>query len=97
MLDDSQIIEKLGLNEAPEEVQKVSLNQVKHIVMARVDSAVEAIMTDEQYETYSNLSDDSPEGLWQWLDENVPESRELAESILSDYFDELNDRVDRLK
>lgn len=98
-MTDEQIIEALGIGAASEEVQRSTVEGIRHVVELRVIGTVTNLMNDEQAAQFAELQaagDNS--AVWDWLRNDLVgvDMKEVYEAILKDYLDEKIAQLDEL-
>lgn len=87
-MNDQQIIEKLGLQNLPKEVQDQTVESVNQVVELRVMGMIDEMMSDEQRATFESKSQESPEAVWKWISQEFTDVSKLYDAALQDYLDE---------
>ncbi len=98
-MTDEQIIEELGIGSASEEIQRTTVEGIRHVVELRVIGTVTNLMTEEQAAQFSDLQQAGDDGaVWDWLRSDVVgiDMKEVYEAILKDYLEEKNAQLDEL-
>ena len=88
-MNDTQILQALGLDKAPAELQKQTLTSVNNIIEMRTAGLVQDIMTEEQLATFSSMSKTkTPEAVRAWISDEVVDAQKLYDAALEDYIAE---------
>lgn len=98
-MTDEQIIEALGIGAASEEVQRTTVEGIRHVVELRVIGTVTNLMNDEQAAQFAELQAAGDDGaVWDWLRNDLVgvDMKEVYEAILKDYLDEKIAQLDEL-
>lgn len=89
-MDDTTILEKIGMEDAPEELQKETLQLIANTVELRLLGLIEDLLSDEQLEEFKKMEESSSKDeIFQWLSGIVGDVSELHDSVQQDYVDEL--------
>lgn len=91
-MNDQEILQKLGLEGMPKEVQDQTLLQVNQIVEMRLAGMFDELMTEEQRAQFTKKSQEGPEAAWKWLSEELTDAAQLYQAALSDYLTEVTTR-----
>ncbi len=87
-MKEAQILEKLGMQNAPESSKQRILEQINAIIELRVAGLTEEVMTPEQKAEFARISEAEPrEKVFEWLNSTVTNMNELYEAVLQDYLD----------
>jgi len=84
-MNDQDIINQLGLENATESIQAKAVDQVTSIVELRVAGIIESAMTDEQQAKFDELKTESAHAVWTWIDSEFTQAAELYDEALRDY------------
>ncbi len=84
MYERDDIIEKLGIQEWPEDKQ----NEVLEVATHRIGLAVTENLTEAQFNEYQSIVDDDEAVIFAWLEQNIPEYKQ------SPVFQEFENSVD---
>jgi len=84
-MNDQDIINQLGLENATESIQTKAINQVTSIVELRVAGIIESAMTDEQQAKFDELKNESTDAVWTWIDSEFTQAAGLYDEALRDY------------
>lgn len=88
-MNNKQIIQALGLENAPAELQEKALVDVSIIIEMRTAGMIEDLMSDEQLETFAKMAkNDTPDVVREWINKEVVDAEKLYEATLSDYIAE---------
>lgn len=87
-MTDQQILEKLGLQNIPKEVQDETLQSINHVVELRVMGMVDDMMSDEQRVAFEAKSKEDPESVWKWVSTEFTDVDKLYSAALEDYVNE---------
>ncbi|HMS31531.1 MAG TPA: hypothetical protein PJ984_04000 [Candidatus Saccharibacteria bacterium] len=91
-MTDQEILQKLGLDNMPHEVQQQTLSQISTVVELRVAGALAESLSEEQKAKFEGVSKESPEKAWTWLSEQVTDVAKLYQAALTDYLAEVASR-----
>jgi hypothetical protein len=91
-MTNKEIIQKLGLESMPVEVQEQTLEQVTQIVELRVMGLIGEMMTKDQQEVFEERAKQGPETVMQWLSSEFADVAKIYVSTLKDYLDEVTAR-----
>lgn len=91
-MTNKEIIQKLGLESMPVEVQEQTLEQVTQIVELRVMGLIGEMMTKDQQEVFEERAKQGPETVMQWLSSEFADVAKIYISTLKDYLDEVTAR-----
>ena len=91
-MTDQEILQKLGLDKMPQELQEETLGQISNIVELRLAGALAESLTEEQKTKFEAVSKESPEKAWAWLSEQVTDVAKLYQAALTDYLAEVASR-----
>lgn len=94
-MEDKQILQKLGMEGAPEELQQRTLQAFINTVELRLGGLIEDLLTDEQLKEFRKMEEasSSKEAIFKWLSGIVGNLQDLYDAIQLDYIDELNEQV----
>lgn len=92
-MSDQEIIQKLKLENLPQQTQQQMLAQINEIIELRIAGTLDDVMNEAQRATFTQLSRQSPEVVWQWLTREFTNLAELYEATLGDYLDEVTQQV----
>lgn len=85
-----EVLQKLGLAEASEEVQEKAISDVASVVELRFADMVEKMLTPEQeVELEQVVNREDKAELSAWMKVHVPDAEGLYDAILTDYIEEL--------
>ena len=91
-MTNKEIIQKLGLESMPVEVQEQTLEQVTQIVELRVMGLIGEMMTKDQQEVFEERAKQGPETVMQWLSSEFADVAKIYISTIKDYLDEVTAR-----
>ena len=89
-----EILKKLGLENASEELKQETIADIVQVVESRVLSMVEDVMTPEQTREFESLTPDNPDDAILWLKNNIPDADSLYTATMRDYVSELSDGME---
>lgn len=89
-MDDTTILEKIGMVDAPEELQKETLQLIGNTVELRLLGLIEDLLSDVQLEEFKKMEKtSSKDEVIQWLSSIIGDMSELYNSVQQDYVEEL--------
>lgn len=91
-MTNKEILQKLGLESMPAEVQQQTLDQVTQIVERRVMGLVDEMMTDDQRKEFEERTKQDPESVMQWLSSELADVAKIYTAALEDYLEEVTSR-----
>lgn len=95
-MTDEQILEAIGVQSAPEQIQKTMIESIRNTVGARTAIIIEDLMTPEQNDIYQRLqSEGNDQALWDWARNDIlgVDVSELYEANLKSHLEDLNSQM----
>ena len=84
---DEEFMEEVGLGAMPPEEKRAFMQHAEEELEVRVGQAVGADLTDAQMEEFDQMTDLDQAAAW--LEQNVPNFREIAEHVFRNFRQEL--------
>lgn len=97
-MSDEQILEKIGMQNAPEQSKKSMLDSIKETIELRLMNTIGAILTEEQVIELESMQKEgkSREEMFSWLGEQLTDMQEMYDSALTSYLEDFVKRQERL-
>lgn len=91
-----QLIEELGLQDAAPEVQNQMVDIFYSTLNMRTAMVISDKLSDEQLEQFNSLTESNDDAAAEWVEQNVPEHKDIIETEMKAIIDETKTSVQNM-
>ncbi len=91
-----QLIEELGLQDATPEIQNQMVDIFYSTLNMRTAMILSDKLSDEQLEQFNSLTGSNDDAAAEWVEQNIPEHKEIIETEMKAIIDETKQSVQNM-
>jgi succinate dehydrogenase flavin-adding protein (antitoxin of CptAB toxin-antitoxin module) len=91
-----QLIEELGLQDATPEIQNQMVDIFYSTLNMRTAMILSDKLSDEQLEQFNSLTESNDDAAAEWVEQNIPEHKEIIETEMKAIIDETKTSVQNM-
>ena len=91
--DDNHIIELLGIESLDEESKSQIVESVQSTMNMRLALRVTSELNDEQLEQFNSISESNPEGVQEWLTQNIQGFDSVIDEVAQEVIQEIKNSI----